>query len=150
MSHNSLTSNVHVIFVQYSTVHVHCTLTSQGSDTSLVCLGAGPADSITWEKVGSDLGSSTITVTRNVLTITAASVTDRGLYVCNVENSCGAQGRASSLLEVSKIFLTKYFVEIFSLPGRAERASHSVAVPLHSADSHAGRECSLPVSLHVR
>ena len=41
---------------------------------------------------------------RDSLTITAASVTDRGLYVCNVETSCGAQGRASSLLEVRKYF----------------------------------------------
>ena len=76
---------------------------AQGGDTVLHCEGAGPGDSVTWEKVGSDLGSSTITVTRDSLTIRAASVTDRGLYVCNVENNCGAQGRASSLLEVSQI-----------------------------------------------
>ena len=43
---------------------------------------------------------------RDSLTITAASVTDRGLYVCNVETSCGAQGRASSLLEVRKIIIS--------------------------------------------
>ena len=82
---------------------------AQGGDTELHCEGAGPGDSVTWEKVGSDLGSSTVSVTRNILTITAASVTDRGLYVCNVENNCGAQGRASSLLEVIEIFSIKYF-----------------------------------------
>ena len=82
---------------------------AQGGDTVLTCHGSSPGDTLTWEKVGSDLGSSTITLTRNILTITAASVTDRGLYVCNVENNCGAQGRASSLLEVSEIFSIKYF-----------------------------------------
>ena len=81
---------------------------AQGGDTVLRCEGAGPGDSVTWEKVGSDLGASSLTVTRDSLAITAASVTDRGLYVCNVETSCGAQGRASSLLEVRQIFL-KYF-----------------------------------------
>ena len=37
---------------------------AQGGDTVLTCEGAGQGDSVTWEKVGSDLAASSITVTR--------------------------------------------------------------------------------------
>ena len=37
---------------------------AQGGDTVLTCEGTGLGDSVTWEKVGSDLAASSITVTR--------------------------------------------------------------------------------------
>ena len=90
----------------------------QGSNTSLVCLGAGPEDSLSWEKVGSSLGANTTTVLRDRIIITTSSVSDRGLYVCNVETSCGAQARASSLLEVSlhnMYFCTVHYCTLLSM-----------------------------------
>ena len=134
----------------------------QGSNTSLVCLGAGPEDSLSWEKVGSSLGANTTTVLGDRIIITTSSVSDRGLYVCNVETSCGAQARASSLLEVSlhNMYSVHYctlcnvhyctILYIALNADRAERAPDSGAVPRHSPDGDQGGESPLPVPVHVR
>ena len=134
----------------------------QGSNTSLVCLGAGPEDSLSWEKVGSSLGANTTTVLGDRIIITTSSVSDRGLYVCNVETSCGAQARASALLEVSlhNMYSVHYctlcnvhyctILYIALNADRAERAPDSGAVPRHSPDGDQGGESPLPVPVHVR
>ena len=134
----------------------------QGSNTSLVCLGAGPEDSLSWEKVGSSLGANTTTVLGDRIIITTSSVSDRGLYVCNVETSCGAQARASALLEVSLhnmysvhycTLCTVHYCTILYIAlnaDRAERAPDSGAVPRHSPDGDQGGESPLPVPVHVR
>ena len=71
---------------------------AQGSSTKLTCLG--PQDSlISWEKVGEDLLSPSLSVSGTVVTVTSSLVSDRGMYVCTATSTCGS-GRASSILEV--------------------------------------------------
>jgi len=72
----------------------------QGGTAVLRCVGGAPGDIHTWEKVGSDLSSPSLTVSEDTLTVRSAAVSDRGLYVCSVKSRCGSQGRSSTVLEV--------------------------------------------------
>ena len=86
---------------------------AQGSPASLQCSVSAPGPPQTlryfWEKVREEISRERSQLVGSELRLRAVEVSDRGLYVCNVENNCGAQGRASSLLEVTQIF------SIFSL-----------------------------------
>ena len=71
---------------------------AQGSSTKLTC--NGPQDSlISWEKVGEDLLSPSLSVSGPVVMVSSSLVSDRGMYVCTATSTCGS-GRASSILEV--------------------------------------------------
>ena len=60
---------------------------------------ASPAPRVTWEKVGEDLSSPSLSVSGNTLTVRSARVEDRGMYLCQAENSAGSN-RAIVILEV--------------------------------------------------
>ena len=80
-----------------------CRLTAkQGDDVTLTCRVQGtPRPAILWSKVGEDLNSRNIVLNRETLTIRNAAVSDRGVYVCTVENNAGTS-RASAVLEVDR------------------------------------------------
>ena len=80
------------------TIEPHEQTIPQGSSTELKCIGSG-SSVISWEKVGEDLNSPSLTVAGSVITVSSAYVSDRGMYVCTATSSCGS-GRASSILEV--------------------------------------------------
>ena len=72
----------------------------QRDTVTVVCQTSGdPAPSVTWSKVQETLDSPNIRVTGNVLTLSNAAVSDRGMYLCTVENSVGS-ARASAIIEV--------------------------------------------------
>ena len=64
-------------------------------------MGGIPRPTIKWSKVGEELNSPNININGELLIITNAAVSDRGVYVCTVENSSG-QSRASGVLEVDR------------------------------------------------
>ena len=80
-----------------------CRLTiKQSEDVTLTCKVEGtPRPTILWSKVGEDLNSPNIVVNGETLTIRNAAVSDRGVYVCTVENNAGTT-RASAVLEVDR------------------------------------------------
>ena len=69
----------------------------QGLSTQLKCVGSGTL--LSWEKVGEDLRSPALSISRGVVSVRSAAVADRGMYVCTSRTSCGSD-RASSILEV--------------------------------------------------
>ena len=72
----------------------------QGDTVEITCVTRGsPAPRVTWEKVGEDLSSPSLSVSGNTLSVTSAQVEDRGMYLCQAENSAGS-GRAVVILEV--------------------------------------------------
>ena len=74
----------------------------QSEDVTLTCKVDGtPKPTIQWSKVGEDLNSPNILIDGETLTITNSAVSDRGVYVCNVENNAGTT-RASAVLEVDR------------------------------------------------
>ena len=82
-----------------------CSLTiKQGEDVTITCKVEGtPRPTIEWIKHGEvdGLNKQNIVINGETLTITNADVSDRGVYVCNVENSVGGT-RASAVLEVDR------------------------------------------------
>ena len=86
-----------------NTLSFHLRMTAkQGDDVTLTCSVRGtPKPTILWSKVGEDLNSRNIAVDREQLRLTNAKVTDRGVYVCTVENKAG-KSRASAVLEVDR------------------------------------------------
>ena len=72
----------------------------QGDTVEISCVTRGrPAPRVTWEKVGEDLSSPSLSVSGNTLTVRSARVEDRGMYLCQAENSAGSN-RAIVILEV--------------------------------------------------
>ena len=72
----------------------------QGDTVEVTCVTRGsPAPRVTWEKVGEDLSSPSVSVSGNTLTVRSARVEDRGMYLCQAENSAGSN-RAIVILEV--------------------------------------------------
>ncbi|CAG7687954.1 unnamed protein product [Allacma fusca] len=72
----------------------------QGKPFEIICIISGnPTPTIEWTKVGSDL-PSTLSASDEVLRIPSAQVSDRGVYVCTVENSAG-RASASTIVEVN-------------------------------------------------
>ena len=79
----------------------------QGSPASLRCsvtAGGRPVQTFqySWQKVRDQIDPLTTEVVGGELRLRSVSVSDRGLYVCHVTSSCGAQARASSILEVER------------------------------------------------
>ena len=72
----------------------------QGDTVEITCVTRGrPAPRVTWEKVGEDMSSPSVSVSGNTLTVRSARVEDRGMYLCQAENSAGSN-RAIVILEV--------------------------------------------------
>ena len=90
-----------ILLVMSLSFHLRMTA-KQGDDVTLTCSVRGtPKPTIIWSKVGEDLNSRNIAVDREQLRLTNAKVTDRGVYVCTVENKAG-KSRASAVLEVDR------------------------------------------------
>lgn len=74
----------------------------QGDDVTLTCKVVGtPRPTILWSKVGEELSDRNIAVDRETLTLSNVAVSDRGVYVCTVENNAGTS-RGSAVLEVER------------------------------------------------
>ncbi|CAG7838540.1 unnamed protein product [Allacma fusca] len=74
---------------------------AQGTQVEIRCIASGnPTPTVEWTKVGSSLPTS-IPTTNEVLRIPSAQVSDRGVYVCTVENSAG-KSLASAIVEVDR------------------------------------------------
>ena len=74
----------------------------QGDDVTLTCKVEGtPRPTIRWSKVGEELSDRNIAVDRETLTLSNVVVSDRGVYVCTVENNAGTS-RGSAVLEVDR------------------------------------------------
>ena len=74
----------------------------QGSSTEVRCIASGePRPSVEWTKVGEDMNSPNVIVNGGSLILKNAAVTDRGMYLCTVENS-GGSARASAIIEVER------------------------------------------------
>ena len=72
----------------------------QGDTVEVTCITRGsPAPRVTWEKVGEDMSSPSVSVSGNTLTVRSARVEDRGMYLCQAENKVGSN-RAIVILEV--------------------------------------------------
>ena len=72
----------------------------QGDTVEVTCVTRGsPAPRVTWEKVGENLSSPSVSVSGNTLTVRSAQVEDRGMYLCQAENRAGSN-RAIVILEV--------------------------------------------------
>lgn len=73
----------------------------QGTTARLSCMitSGDPKSKISWTKVNGQLSERHI-IDRRTLRIEQVRLTDRGLYVCNVESPSGATARGSSILEV--------------------------------------------------
>ena len=74
----------------------------QGSRAEVRCIVSGnPQPSIVWSKVGEDLSSPNLVVSGALLSLRAAAVSDRGMYICTAENP-GGSARASAIIEVER------------------------------------------------
>jgi len=70
----------------------------QGETIEIVCVTTG-SPRVTWTKVGEDMTSPSLRVSGNTLTISNSQVSDRGMYLCSVENDAGSN-RAAAVVEV--------------------------------------------------
>ncbi|XP_059491072.1 basement membrane-specific heparan sulfate proteoglycan core protein isoform X8 [Neocloeon triangulifer] len=71
----------------------------QGTSGELRCIATGnPTPIVTWSKVNDDFGRN-VQVTGNILRITSALFTDRGVYACKASNS-GGDAQTYSIIEV--------------------------------------------------
>lgn len=74
---------------------------SQGGEAEVRCIASGtPYPSISWSMVNGQLGRG-VTIDGDVLKIRNAQVTDRGMYVCDAQNS-GGSARAVTVIEVER------------------------------------------------
>jgi hypothetical protein len=74
----------------------------QGGRAELRCIASGdPAPTVLWSKVGEDLSSPNLAVSGSLLSLRAAAVSDRGMYICTAENA-GGSARASAIIEVER------------------------------------------------
>jgi hypothetical protein len=74
----------------------------QGSRAQLRCIATGdPQPTLVWSKVGEDLSSPNLVVSGPLLSLRAAAVSDRGMYICTAENP-GGSARASAIVEVER------------------------------------------------
>ena len=74
----------------------------QGGSTEVRCIASGdPQPSIVWTKVGEDMSSPNLVVSGGLLSLKNAAVSDRGMYLCTVENS-GGSARASAIIEIER------------------------------------------------
>lgn len=74
----------------------------QGDDVTLTCKVEGtPRPTIRWTKVGEELSNRGVTSNQETLVLRNVAVTDRGVYVCTVENNAGTS-RGSAVLEVDR------------------------------------------------
>ena len=80
-----------------------CRLTAkQGDDVTLTCKVEGsPRPAIIWSKVGEELSNRGVAVNQETLVLRNVLVSDRGVYVCTVENNAGTS-RGSAVLEVDR------------------------------------------------
>ncbi|CAH1774180.1 unnamed protein product, partial [Owenia fusiformis] len=84
-----------------ATIEPQRTTVSTGLSGSLRCLVTGtPTPTITWSRARGEL-SSNHQVNNEILRITEASMKDRGLYICSVENVAG-RDQASAIVEVER------------------------------------------------
>ena len=73
------------------------TTLGQGDSLELQCEVTGSSE-LSWSKVGEELGQNSRVVGRSLL-ITEARVADRGMYLCEAENSAGS-ARNTAIVEV--------------------------------------------------
>ena len=74
---------------------------TQGRTATITCTTTGtPPPSVTWRRIGGDL-SDNHRITGNILRISQATPSDRGLYVCRAENTAG-ESEASAVIEVER------------------------------------------------
>ena len=74
----------------------------QGDDVTLTCKVEGtPRPTILWTKVGEELSNRGVSVNMETLVLRNVAVSDRGVYVCTVENNAGTS-RGSAVLEVDR------------------------------------------------
>ena len=74
----------------------------QGDDVTLTCKVEGtPRPTIRWTKVGEELSNRGVSINQETLVLRNVAVSDRGVYVCTVENNAGTS-RGSAVLEVDR------------------------------------------------